>query len=449
MRTFIKNAKILIGGMILAVIALAVSCSKKASNNGPSGPPHADATHIYLQDTAFRDYLQANICPDAFDAYGRLDISNSEVTGFTGTMVIDSSTYKIQSLNGITYFNQMKKLIIQNSLVDSLNLPTAMALDTVRLLSDADLQYVNVKGCSSMRYIRFAYIPVTTLDFSNMAALNTISGLSSGRLSSMKVDNDANLQHILCYGLTALTTVNTSTCPNLQRLFLEVCSSINNVDVTNNPHLYALIASYAGTLRKVDLSQNPALTSVSFEQSGLDSVDFSHNPALFCAGLVYMVQLKSVNVSSNPNLHMLSLDGAQFLTSIDLRTQTNFTFYQVDFTKISNNRTISDADLYELYPAGFYSATPSALYSIADSATRVTNGATMNLYGGLRLPQFLDVSGLSLSHILINDAIKNNYSLLMARRTDGFVPQPVVTVYAADRTTITCADYSPELEACN
>jgi hypothetical protein len=61
----------------------------------------------------------------------------------------------------------------------------------------------------------------------------------------------------------------------------------------------------------------------------------------------------------------------------------------------------------------------------------------------------LDVSALSLTNVLINDAVKNNYSLMMARRTGGFVPQPVITVYAADGTTVTCADYSPELETCN
>src|SRR5579864_1140554 len=134
-----RNADRLFGILFTGVVILAVSCSKSGSspNNNTPKPPPADATHIYLRDTAFKDYLQANVCPDAFDKNGRLDINNAEVTGFTGTMTIDS-TYKIQSLNGIAYFTKMSKLIIQNSMVDSLSLPTTMAIDTLRLLVNAD-----------------------------------------------------------------------------------------------------------------------------------------------------------------------------------------------------------------------------------------------------------------------------------------------------------------------
>jgi hypothetical protein len=446
------KARIAIGALLATVVSLAISCSKSSggnNNNTGSKPPPSDATHIYLYDTAFRNYLKAKICPDAFDASGRLDITNAEVTGFTGTMTIDSSTYKIQSVVGIAYFTKMTKLIIQNSLVDSLNLPTTMALDTIRLLSNPDMQVISVAGCTNMRYIRFSYIPAMSLDLSNLPELNTISGLSSGRLSTLKVDNDGNLQHILCYGLGALTGVNTATCPNLQRLFLEVCYGITSLDVSKNPKLYWLMTTYATGLKKVDLSSNPALAMVSFEQSGLDSVDFSHNPALFSVGLFFMPALKKLNVSANPKLCQLGLDGCGLLTTVDLRTQTSFNFYQLDFSKLNPGSTISDADMYELYPGGFISPTPSALYSLADSATRKSEGASMNLYGGLRLPMYLDGNGLSLTNVWVNDAIKNNYSLLMSRETGGFVPQPVVTVYAADRTTITCADYSPENETCN
>jgi hypothetical protein len=451
MKTVLRNTKFAFGGLLMAVITLAISCSKSNSSksNTHSGPPPADATHVYLQDTAFRNYLQAKICPDAIGSDGRLDITNAEVVGFSGTMTIDSSTYKIHSLNGINYFTKMSKLIIQNSLVDSLNLPTTMALDTIRLLSDADMQFVNVSGCSNMRYIRFSYIPATSIDLSNLPMLNTISGIASGRLATMKVDNDANLQHILCYGLNALTGVNTSTCPNLQRLFLEVCYSIASLDVSQNPKLSWLMATYAGGLKSVDLSKNPALYMVSFEQSGIDSIDFSHNPALFCVSMVYAPALKGINVSANPNLHMLSLDGCGYLKKIDLRAQSNFNFYQMDFTKVNPGNAISQADLYELYPGGFYSSTPGGLFTLADSAARKSEGATMNLYGGLRLPTYLDGNGLSLTNVWVNDAVKNNYSLCMTKNTGGFVAPAVVTAYAADQTTITCADYNPVLETCN
>ena len=445
-----KNVGKLLGILVTGVILLAVSCSKSSSspnNNTAPKPPPADATHIYLRDTAFKNYLQVNVCPDAFDKNGRLDVTNAEVTGFTGTMTIDS-THKIQSLTGIAYFTKMSKLIIQNSMVDSLSLPTTMAIDTLRLLANADLQYVNVQGCTNMRYIRFYNIPVTSLDLSNLPALNTISGLSSGRLATLKVDNDGNLQHILCQGLSALTTVNTGTCPNLQRLFLDYCYGINGLSLANNTLLKTLVVTNATSFKTVDLSGNPALTTVQFDESTVDTLDFSHNPALFGVSMTY-TSIRNLSFLSNLNLRVLSLDGCVFLKTVDLRAQTNFSYYYADFSKINNGYKISDADLLELYPDGFASPTQTDVCTIFGTPQRKFEGAAMDLFGGLRVPQYLDASGLSLSSIKINDACKNNYSLVMARRTGGFVPQPVVTVYAADMTTITCADYSPELETCN
>ena len=450
MKTVRRKATKVLGGLFLAILTLAVSCSKSGSTgnrNTTPKPPPADATHIYLQDTAFKNYLQANICPDAFDSYGRLDITNAEVTGFTGTITIDS-TRKIQSLNGIAYFTKMTKLIIQNSAVDSLNLPTTMAIDSLRLLADADLQYVNLKGCSVMRYIRFYNIPVTTLDLSNLPALNMISGLSSGRLTNLKIDNDGNLQHLLGFGLTSLPTVNTATCPKLQRLYLDVCYAVKNLDVSHNQQLTMLVVTDANAFKTVDLSANPALTMVQFDESGVDTLDFTHNPALFSASMTY-TNVRNLSFLSNPNLRVLSLDGCTYLQTLDLRAQPNWNSYFWDHDKISNGNKIPDADILELYPGGWFSPTPTAIYTIADSATRKFEGATTDLFGGLRVPQYLDASALSLTSVKINDACKNNYSLVMARKTAGFVPQPVITAYAADQTTVTCANWAPETETCN
>ena len=63
--------------------------------------------------------------------------------------------------------------------------------------------------------------------------------------------------------------------------------------------------------------------------------------------------------------------------------------------------------------------------------------------------QYLDASGLSLTEVKINDACKNNYSLVMARRTLGSMTPVLVKVYAADKTTVLCPDYDPTLFKCN
>jgi hypothetical protein len=449
MRKAKANNRILAGLSLVAMIGLAVSCSKNGStNNTPSGPKPADATHIYVQDSAFKAYLQANVCPDAFDADGRLDVNNAEVTGFTGKMQFDS-TSKIQSLKGIAYFTKMSKLILQSTMVDSLDLSSAMAVDTIRLMDNLDLQYVNVNGCNSMRYIRFSNIPVRSMDLSNLAALNTISGISCARLNSLKVDNDGNLQHILCSGLSAVATINTSTCPNLQRLYMEYGSALTSLNLKNNSNLKGLLVTYASSFKTVDLSGNPLLAVVGFDDSGVDSIDYSHNPQLFSIAMPF-TPVRNLNLQGNPKVCILALDGCNYLKTLDLRAQTHADFWYASYAVVSKNYTISRADLYELYPDGFFGApVQTAVCNQHGVATRKINGDPGDLFGGIRVPQYLDVSGLSLTNIKVNDAIKNNYSFVMARRTAGLVPPPVVTVYAADQTTVLCNDYDPLNEVCN
>jgi len=153
------------------------SCSKKNEVAPPDngGIPGETATLKYIPDSMFRVYLKKNVCPNAFDKTGKLiDITNSEVKNFAGTMTIDTINCPapyVSSLKGVEYFQKMTKLIVSNSLIDSLNLPKTMAIDTLRLLNDLDMQYVNVSGLTNMRYIKATGLPVVSLDLSNLPAL--------------------------------------------------------------------------------------------------------------------------------------------------------------------------------------------------------------------------------------------------------------------------------------
>jgi hypothetical protein len=105
--------------------------------------------------------------------------------------------------------------------------------------------------------------------------------------------------------------------------------------------------------------------------------------------------------------------------------------------------------MYEVFQNGLASPVQTADCSEYNPASRAgVGGATINLFGGLRLPIYQDAGALSLQQVKVNDAIKDNYSLVMSRRVIGGLP-PLVTVYAADKTTILCNDYDPNLYKCN
>jgi hypothetical protein len=446
MRQFL-TATILISGLLLQ------SCSKKSAGDGGNKPPTdpvETATLKYIPDSIFRVYLKSNICPNAFDKTGKfIDITNTEVKDFNGTMNIDTFNCPrpfVASLKGVEYFQKMKKLIIRNSLVDSLNLTATMGLDTLRVVENRDMQYFALGGCTVMRYIRVVDAPTTSLNLSNLPELDYASLISLRRLTELKTDNDGKLRDIVTSALSALNTVNVSTNPELRRLFLDFASVLNSLDVTHNSKLKQLLATFCPSFKRVDLSKCDSLFMVQFDQSGIDSLDFSHNPKLFSVAMLF-TPIKNLNMMNNPGLKLLWLDGCTQLQTVDVRAQTSFDFYFIDHAKYQG---ISDADLLEIYKDGWASPVQTSLYSVASPATRAgVNGATINLYGGLRVPQYLDASGLSLTQIKINDACKDNYSIVMARRVLGNMTPVLETVYGADKTTVLCADYDPTLYKCN
>ena len=452
MRQKVLNLPRLLAAVVLIAGFLTQSCSKKSSSGPDTEPVNPDPVETeslkYIPDSVFRAYLKANVCPNAFDKTGKfIDITSSEVKNFTGTMNIDTVTCPrpfVSSLKGVEYFSKMSKLIVRNAPVDSLNLAATMGLDTLRIVSNKDLQYVNVSGCTSMRFIRVVDIPVTSLNLSNLPALNYVNLISLKRLSQLRTDNDAKLEHIMTYGLISLKTVNVSSNPALRRLFLESCTAITAIDVTHNPKLKGLVSSYSYSLKTVDLSKNDSLRFVMFDDSGIDSIDFSHNPKLVSVAML-RTPVRNLSFLSNPDLRLIYLDGCAELKTVDLRAQKTFDYYSIDFQKFYGMTT---DDAYQVFQDGFVSPVPTAQHTIFAQAVRKENGAERSIFGGLRLPQYLDVSAISLTNVKINEACKDNYSLVMARRVLGAMTPALITVYGADQTTVVCNDYSPEKFQC-
>jgi hypothetical protein len=440
----------LLTALLLMTGILVQSCSKKNDiAPDPGGVPGETATLKYVPDSMFRVYLKKNVCPNAFDKSGKLiDITNSEVKNFAGTMTIDTVTCPapyVSSLRGVEYFSKMTKLIVNNSPLDSLDLPKTMAIDTLKLINTIDMQYVNVAGLTSMRYIKATYLPIVSLDLSNLPALEYAALQNMGRVSEVKTDNDANLKHFMAFGLTGIKSVNVSTNPELQRLNLDYAYSVNSVDVTHNRKLRMILVRNSSALKNVDLSKNDSLRSIDFDDSGIDSVDVSHNLELITASMARS-NVRNLNFLNNPKLISVNLEGCGLLKTADLRAQTTFNLWFVPASKYID---LPEADWRERFQNGFVSPVQTAECSEFNPASRVgVGGATTNLYAGLRLPNYLDGNGFVLQQVKVNDAVKDNYSLVMSRRVISAQP-PVVTVYAADKTTVVCSDYSPEQFHCN
>jgi hypothetical protein len=250
----------------------------------------------------------------------------------------------------------------------------------------------------------------------------------------------------MTYGLSSLKTVNVTTNAALRRLYLEDASALNAIDVTHNQKLKHIRATYCPSLKTIDLSKNDSLGSVTFDDSGIDTVDFSHNPNLY-AVTMFRTPVRNISLLANPKVCVLWLDGCVSLKTVDVRAQKSFDYY---FAPTADYNWMSVDDMLQVYQDGFFSPVYTTQYHVLGQATRSgVNGATQNLFGGLRVPQFLDASALSLSTVKVNKAVKDNYSLVMARRVLSSMTPALITVYDDDMNTVLCNDYSPELFKCN
>jgi hypothetical protein len=157
--------------------------------------------------------------------------------------------------------------------------------------------------------------------------------------------------------------------------------------------------------------------------------------------------LRNLDMRNNPGLKILYLDGCVQLQNVDLRAQSSFNYFLVNRNTIGN-LPLDDFNQVALY--GYGSPVQMPLYDIPANATRKgVNGATMDLFGGLRLPIYPDAGGISLVEVKVNDAIKDNYSFVMSRRVIGNILPVRVKVYADDQTTVLCEDYDPLNFKCN
>ena len=156
--------------------------------------------------------------------------------------------------------------------------------------------------------------------------------------------------------------------------------------------------------------------------------------------------LRNLNFLANPKLKLIYLDGCAQLKKVDLRAQSSFDYYMID-----NSRWIKmpDDEAFQVLQDGLMSLDSSALYPIPGKAARAgVNGSTANYFGGLRLPIYQDAGAISLTNVLVNEATKDNYSLVMSRRVLGTLPA-LITLYASDKTTVLCTDYDPLAFKCN
>lgn len=223
---------------------------------------------------------------------------NSDITGYIVNLTgiedfielqeLFFSAYSLQIID-VSYNQNLKKLVLGNPQISSINISTNLALETFYLSEANNITSVDVSNNINLKVLGISYINLTQLDVSNNINLE-ILGLKNTQINQINLSNNTQLK---------------------------------TIGFDNNP------------LSNIDLTQNTILKEFSVYYSLLTSLNVSQNPlleVLYCGNN----RITFLNLNNNPLLNVVSCENYinnNYLSSIYLQNGSNSLLNGVyDFT---------------------------------------------------------------------------------------------------------------------
>ena len=195
----------------------------------------------HFPDEAFRNFLLAQ-------EYGSdAKLSDTERASVTS---INLYNQKIADLSGIGYFEMLESLNIGQNSVSVIDLSTLKRLQTIEGESLPLLEELIVKNCPHLRKIDITLSPLTSLDLSGLAELESVKVAGNfrydyiGKLSSITLDGNDKLE-TLDVSINNLTEIELAECPALKKL---ICNhnKLSRLDLSVNKALENVICNHNG-----------------------------------------------------------------------------------------------------------------------------------------------------------------------------------------------------------
>ena len=179
--------------------------------------------------------------------------------------------------------------------------------------------------------------------FTNLTQLTCCGNFNEGKLSSIVLSNNTQLNLLNCSG-NQLTELNIRNCTQITNLQCNK-NSLSQLDLSNNIQLIDLNC-WENQLTELNLSNNTKLTELYCGLNQLTQLDLSNN-----VQLIYLNcsenQLTELNLSNNTKLTELYC-GLNQLSQLDLNNNTDLTSlscYNNQFTQIDLSRNTKLTDL--------------------------------------------------------------------------------------------------------
>ena len=295
------------------------------------------------------------------DTNGNGEIELSEALAITGlnmqTLPSHPNPTYIQSLDGLQYFTNIKKLNVLGNHIQSLNVTALSYLETLQC-SNNQLNTINVSGLTNLYDLKCYNNLISAIDTSGLTSLETLWCMDNN-ISTIDVASLTSLQNLWISG-NNLTSLNLT---DLSQLTILLCS-FNNISQLNINGLTNLTEVYADNnlLSALDVTGLTNLLYLDITSNGitsLNSSDLSSLYALYAANNM----LNDLTFNDMPDLTVLNIDNNNFsgyldcsstkITELNCSNNTGITSINVNNGNISN----SDPDL--LFYSFFFENLPS------------------------------------------------------------------------------------------
>ena len=251
------------------VNAMILTCAFAVPALGMAGALSADATEVAIDQETFPD---ANLfaAAQSFDEDGNETLSDEELQKAT-ELVFDSEK-KISDASGISNFKYLSSLTIKNGDITSLDLSSNNALQTLTLVSDAELSNLKVNP-ELVNLIIGDCTKIASLDLTTMPKLDMF--YCASMLPEINFGEKSSLTQ-LCFADAKIGSFDLSVVPEL------VSFGLINTDVT-----------------EIDLSKAEKLKAVEIDLTPINSIVLNKN--LETLGLID-TELKSLDISECESL---------------------------------------------------------------------------------------------------------------------------------------------------
>ena len=281
--------------------------------------PPPDITHSDFDDAWFADY-----CFGKFDTNGDNKLSGTER----------------MNVKEISFSND-------NNIMSLADLKLFPALETVEISWCANLEKVDVTGCTSLKNFTLKcckHIAFTNIDLSTCVSLEMVDVAYNNNVAALLLPPAPSKIKYLDYSYTKINLDDFSAYTALEELH---CAGSQAWSIVTPPSLIILDCSYAENVFAIDSSASPNLKKLYANSCDMVYIDLKDNPKLEvlwlgCNSSLALYQIKNIDcceylseldledlqgtfldLSGNPNLTYVSVGDCAELATLSLPTKIN------------------------------------------------------------------------------------------------------------------------------